>query len=390
MTRKERGTDDFLRFGIMWPNTPSQNVTSGAVADTNPDVLDLRNHVAAAKAAEKSGFDYLFLADTYVANAPANIAAGHGEPRLFAPIWSAALLAATEHIGVVSTLHMRYLPPVVIARLGANLDALGGGRWGWNAVPGAKPNEYSLFGLEEERDYERRYRMSHEAIRLVKAHWSAEIGEPVDFSGEFFSSVGALAGPRPVQKPFPPIFNPGVSPSAMDLIVAEADFGFTAIVDDLEEVSTTVRTLSEKALAAGRDPKSVEIAGSIGIVLGETEEKAQENYRALLDSVDIQAAEGFANFFLKSSSTYQRLFEGMSREEQVQRIGLGAGSKVLVGTPEQVARQFSEIRRVTGVRQFLTLPFFWGPDEFTAMGDVFTELRQNGDWIHPSERNWTW
>lgn len=390
MTLKERGSDDYLRFGIMWPNTMSQNITSRKVADENPDVLDAGRHAVAARAAESAGFDYLFLADTYAANPPANIASGHGEPRLYAPIWAAALLAATEHIGVVSTLHMRYLPPVVIARMGANLDALGGGRWGWNAVPGAKASEHALFGLEEETDYERRYRMARESIQAVKAFWSAGIGEAVEFDGEFFQASGILAGPRPVQRPFPPIFNPGVSPSAMDLIVAEANYGFTAIVDDLEDVASTARALSEKARAAGRDPGSVEVAGSIAMVLGDTEAEAQQKYREYLDAVDLDAAEGFAGFFLRSSSTYQRLFEGMPHEEQVRRIGVGAGSSVLVGTPEQVAERFSEIRRVTGVRQFLTLPFHWSPEEFAAAGDVFQALRDRGDWIHPEERGWTW
>lgn len=368
----------------------SQNITSRAVADSNPDVLDIRNHIAGAKAAESAGFDYLFFADTYAANAPANIAAGHGEPRLYAPVWASAILAATEHIGVVTTLHMRYLPPVVIARLGANLDAIGGGRWGWNAVPGAKASEHSLFGLAEEADYARRYRMARESIQAVKAHWAAEVGERVDFTGDFFETSGVLAGPRPYQRPFPPIFNPGVSPAAMDLIVAEADYGFTAIVDDLEEVAATARTLAEKASAAGRDPKSVEIAGSIAVVLGDTEAAAKSNFRDYLDSVDFEAAEGFASFFLNSSSTYQRLFEGVPREEQVRRIGAGAGSTVLVGTPEQVGKRFSEIREATGVRQFLTLPFHWGPEELEAMGEVFAALNESGDWIHPSERGWTW
>lgn len=390
MTLKRRGNDDHLRFGIMWPNTMTQNITSRAVADANPDVLDIANHIPAARAAEAVGFDYLFLADTYAANPPANIAAGHGEPRLYAPIWAAALLAATEHIGVVSTLHMRYLPPVVIARLGANLDVLSGGRWGWNAVPGAKADEHSLFGLEEETDTDRRYRMAREAIRAIKAFWSAGIGERVEFDGEFFKLSGVLAGPRPLQRPFPPIFNPGVSPAAMDLIVAEADYGFTAIVDDLDEVAATARALSERAAAAGRDPREVEVAGSIAVVLGDTEEAAQRKYRELLDSVDIGAAEGFASFFLRSSSTYQRLFEGMPKEEQVRRIGAGAGSSVLVGTPEQVAERFSRIREATGVRQFLTLPFHWSPEEFTAMGAVFEGLARRGDWVHPSERGWSW
>ncbi len=374
----------------MWPNTKSQNIMSRAVAEANPDVLDIREHTVAARAAEAAGFDYLFLADSYTANAPANIASGHGEPRLYAPIWAAALLAATEHIGVVSTLHMGYLPPVVIARMGANLDALGGGRWAWNAVPGAKAGERDLFGLPEYADYDARYRMSAEAIRLVKEHWAAGIGERVDFEGEFFRSQGAMAGPRPVQQPFPPIFNPGVSPAAIDLIVAEADYGFTAIVDDLDEVAATARRLADRAVEAGRDPASVEIAGSIGVVLGSTEEEAQRNYREYVDSVDLDAAEGFAKFFLQSSSTYQELFKDVPHDELVRRIGAGAGSTVLVGTPEQVAARFAEIRRATAVRQFLMVPFRWGADEFTAMGDVFESLRGSGDWVHPSERGWSW
>ena len=390
MTSKSIGTDDGMKFGIMWPNTPSQNITSRAVAASNPDVLDMHEHTAAAAAAEAAGFDFLFLADTYAANSPARIAAGHGEPRLYAPLMAAVLLAATEHIGVISTLHMRYLPPVVIARMGANLDAMSGGRWGWNAVPGAKAEEHALFGLEEETDYARRYQMAAESIRAVKTFWDAGIGESIDFDGDLFSAHGALAGPRPVQRPYPPIFNPGVSPAAMDLIVAECDFGFTAITDDLAPVTAAVETLRAKAEAAGRDPRSLGIAGSIAVVLGDTEAAAQQKYREYLDAVDLEAAEGFASFFLQSSSTYQELFKDVPHDEVVRRIGAGAGSSVLVGTPEQVATRFAEISAATGVCHFLTLPFNWGAAEFTEMKTVFDVLESRGQWINPAKRSWSW
>ncbi|NYE21545.1 LLM class flavin-dependent oxidoreductase [Microbacterium immunditiarum] len=388
MMPKKRRIDDQMRFGLMWPNTKSQNVTSGTVAAANPNPLDVGVHQALARTVERVGFDYAFFADTYAANAPANIAAGHGEPRIYAPLWAPVVMLATEHLGVVTTLHTRYLPAAVIARIGSNLDAISNGRWAWNAVPGVKAGESALFGGDDVPD-ERRYDQARESIAAVKALWAAGVGEKVEFHGEFVDVAGTMAGPVPVQA-MPPIFNPGVSPAGIETIAGHCDFGFTAVVDDVEIVRAQVENVAAAAEAAGREPGAVQVAGSISIVLGDTEEEAQERYQWFLDAVDVEAGAGFAKFFLANSATYAKLLEGLPWDEQIRRIGVGAGSSVLVGTSETVAEQLAGIQRETGLKNFLLTPFLWAPEEIARLEGVFSALAERGVWTPPSERGWSW
>ncbi|WP_262286319.1 LLM class flavin-dependent oxidoreductase [Micromonospora sp. MA102] len=385
---KPRRHDGQLRFGLMWPNTQSHNVTSRVVADANPDILDVANHLELARTVEETGLDYVFFADSYTVNSPASAAAGHGEPRIFAPIWAAAVIGATKHIGVVTTLHTRYLSPVLIARIGANLDVLSGGRWGWNIVPGSKAAESALFGFDN-LEHDRRYEYGAETLTAVKALWRAG-REPIEFTGEHVRLSGALCGPTPVQRPNPVIFNPGVSPAGLDLIASECDFGFSAVVDDWSKVRSAVDRVTAKAAEFGRAPSSVGLVGSIGVVIGQSMADAEERLEWFRSVVDIEAARGFANFFLANSKTYRGLFEGQDYEQLVRRIGVGAGSTVLCGTAEEVAEQFVELNKATGMSNFLLLPMTFDSAEIAGYGRMLPHLQRAGVWTPPSQRGWSW
>lgn len=376
-----------MRFGLMWPNTRSQSIMSAAIAESNPDPLDLRAHLALAAVCEEVGIDFAFFADSYAHNGDASAAVGHGEPRIYAPIWAAALLAATDRLKVVTTLHARYLPAAVIARIGANLDALGNGRWGWNVVPGAKPGEAGLFGLDGSMEHDRRYATTSETVRAVKEIWSA-CGAPVSFEGEYVQVEGRLAGPSPAVTP--PLFNPGVSPAGLALTAAECDFAFSAFVDDLDENRAAVDRLATAVEAAGRDPRAVRLTCSASIVLGADTADAKRRLADMEATVDLAAASGFANFFLSTSQTYQRLFDGWDREAVVRRIGAGAGATIFVGDPADVADQIIAASAATGVRDFLITPLRWRAEDVRPFGDMFAHLERAGVWTHPATRGPAW
>lgn len=385
---KARGGDG-LRFGLMWPNSSSQSIMSGTVAEQNPDILDPDVHRQLAHVVEDIGLDYVFFADSYAYNGDASARVGHGEPRLFAPVWASLVIAETRHVGVVTTLHARYLPAVVIARLGANLDVLSGGRWGWNVVPGAKAGEAELFGLEPGMEHDRRYAVTTETVRAVKQLWAAGTGA-VDFDGEHVRLRGALSGPSPVQRPGPVIFNPGVSPAGLALTSAECDFAFSALVEDMDKNRAAVQKLAAATAAAGRPADAVTLAASCSVVLGSSRAEAEEELAALEESVDLPAARRFADFFLQNSQTYQGLFEGAEYERLVRRIGASAGATVFVGTPADVAEQIRAASDHTGVRNFLIAPLRWAPTEVARLGGVLEHLRDAGAWKPPAERGWGW
>ncbi|UOR01534.1 LLM class flavin-dependent oxidoreductase [Leucobacter allii] len=376
-----------MRFGLMWPNSPSPNVTSGLMAERNPDVLQVDSHIALAQTAEAIGVDFVFFADGYTHHGEHNARVGHGEPCISAPVWAPIVMAATEHIGVVTTMHARYLSPVVLARIGANLDVLSGGRWGWNIVPGSKGSEERLFGLDDEIGHDERYALVAETLAAVRALWGAR-GEPIDFRGEYTHHSGVPRGPYPVQES-PMIFNAGVSEAGKSFIAAQADCAFFAVTDDLEAVKSTVDDLAARTAAAGRDPLSVNAAGSVGIVVGATSEEAERKFQSIVDSVDMEAARGWAKGFLGGSQTYQKTF-GTDLDAAARKIGVAAGSSVLVGTPEEIADRLIDIHRATGLRGFMLLTLDWNPEEVALIGEIFPHLEEAGVWIPPSKRDWSW
>ncbi|WP_202310841.1 LLM class flavin-dependent oxidoreductase [Mesorhizobium sp. L-8-10] len=376
-----------MRFGLMWPNSPSPNVTSAAVAERNPDVLDVDAHIALARTAESIGVDFVFFADGYTNHGEHNARVGHGEPCISAPVWAPLVMASTEHIGVVTTMHARYLSPVVLARLGANLDVLSGGRWGWNIVPGAKGSEAKLFGLADDVEHDERYAVVAETLAAVRTLWDAR-GKPVDFKGKYYHLQGVPRGPYPVQQS-PLIFNAGVSPAGQEFIATNADYAFFAVVEDLNKVASAVKQLGDRTEAAGRSRLEVNLAGSIGYVLDSSSSAAREKYEWVRESVDMDAARGWAKGFLSGSQTYQQNFGG-EFDEAARKIGLAAGSQVLVGTPAEVAEQLIEIHRITGLRGFMWLSLLWDPAEVAQLGEVFPYLEKAGLWEPPATRRWSW
>jgi alkanesulfonate monooxygenase SsuD/methylene tetrahydromethanopterin reductase-like flavin-dependent oxidoreductase (luciferase family) len=384
---KPRKLDDKMRFGMMWPNSPSPFVTSAAVAERNPDILDINTHIELARTAEDAGFDFVFFADGYTHHGDDNARVGHGEPCISAPIYAPIVMGATEHIGVVTTMHARYLSPALLARFGANLDVLSGGRWGWNIVPGSKGSEAKLMGLMDEIPHDEMYEVVEETLRAVRALWDAD-GSPVHFDGKYHQFDGTPRGPYPVQKS-PVIFNAGVSPAGQNFISRHADFGFFAVDEDTDKVAATVAQLATRADEAGREPYSVSLAGSIGVVIDKTSSAADEKFRWIRDSVDMDAARGWAAGVLARSQTY-RANIGTELDAAAIKMALAAGSRVLVGTASEIAEQLIELHRQTGLRGAMLISMLWGPSEVAQLKDVFPYLEKAGIWETPESRGWSW
>jgi alkanesulfonate monooxygenase SsuD/methylene tetrahydromethanopterin reductase-like flavin-dependent oxidoreductase (luciferase family) len=372
-----------MRFGLMWFNSPTPYALVDGQAERNPDVLDPQVQARLARAAEDAGFDFLFLADRYQVISDASSRIGHGDPFLAANSWAPILMAATSRIGVATTMHTRYLSPAVIARIGANLDTISGGRWAWNVVPGTVDDE--LMGVPP-LPHEDRYRYTTEVVGLVKALWAAR-GDRVDLSGEFHSLRGRMMGPHIVQQPAPPLFNAGVSDAGLELIAAECDYGFFTVVDDLAKVRTPVERIAGLAADRGRDPHAVTLVGSVGVLVDDDPARAADRLAELERDLDPAAATGWAQSFLARSHTYRSTH---GDEEIRKTFGLAGGSRVLCGTPQDVAEQIFDVHRQTGLRGFQILPLTWSVDEIARIGNVFAHLERTGCWEPPARRDWSW
>ncbi|GAA0900331.1 LLM class flavin-dependent oxidoreductase [Pseudonocardia zijingensis] len=383
-TVRRRRPDGQVRFGLMWFNSQTPYLTSAVAAGMNPPVLDVGVQSELARAAETAGFDFLFMADGYVGHGGHNVRIGHGEPRLSAPVWAPVLMAATRHIGVATTIHTKYLPAGVIARIGANLDHLSGGRWGWNIVPGTKDD---AFLGHEPLGHAERYAQARETLDAVQKIWDAR-GERVEYHGRYHDFAGSMMGPFPLQER-PLLFNAGVSEDGLDFIADACDYGFFTVVEDLDKVRGPVEALAARAEARGRDPLTVNLLGSIGIVVGASRQEAQDRYDHLVETLDMDAARGWARSFLERSGTYQATHGG-ELDDAARSIGVAAGATVLVGSVDDVAEQLIHVHRSTGLRGYQVCPLTWSVDELLLMGKAFRRVGDAGLWTAPEDRGRAW
>lgn len=384
---KKRNTgEDRMRLGLFWPSSKTMHWTSKAVADRNPDVLDLDVHVEIAKVIEGLGLDYAFLADRYSPYTPDSTRVGHQDPVVLAYLWGAAIAAHTEHIGIITTIHTSYLHPAHIARIGANLDVLSKGRWGMNIVTGFTANEQQLFGHEGLTDHTARYTLADETLSAVKELWRAD--EDIEFSGQSLAFKGHLSGPRPVQDPWPLLVNAGASPSGQDFAVRHCDYVFT-VGNDAAQVKELAETLDGQAAAVGRQGEVLPMI-AIMPVIRDTQAEAEDTLAWISENVDQDAARAFAVSLTGGIQTYTETYKDVDEAVLLDSIGNGAGLFRVVGTAEQVAEQMAALyAESTAGGMLLSFPF-WHPSEIARLGPVLDVLERQGTWSHPKNFGWSW
>jgi alkanesulfonate monooxygenase SsuD/methylene tetrahydromethanopterin reductase-like flavin-dependent oxidoreductase (luciferase family) len=94
-------------------------------------------------------------------------------------------------------------------------------------------------------------------LQLLKRIWTDEV---VEFKGEFYSIPASKIGPKPVQKPHPPILLGGSSPNTFSRIVNYAD-GWIPVAGfgPLEQLEQAINGLRESARKASKDPSKIRV-----------------------------------------------------------------------------------------------------------------------------------
>jgi probable F420-dependent oxidoreductase len=179
-----------------------------------------------------------------------------------------AAAAATTRLRLqTGVLGNDYRHPVLVHRMAALLDVVSGGRLVLGLGAGWMTSDYDAAGIALDPPGVRVSRFA-EALTVIKGLFGPE---PFDFFGEHYA-VRALDGlPKALQHPHPPLFVGGGSPRVLRLAGREADIvGINASLHAGELGAHAVRDLSvdrvaekigwarEGALAAGRDPDSLE------------------------------------------------------------------------------------------------------------------------------------
>jgi probable F420-dependent oxidoreductase len=160
----------------------------------------------------------------------------------------------TERISLgTSIIDMFFHNPVTLARRFATLDVLSGGRVIAGLGIGWSKDEYDAAGMP----FRQKGARADEFMQVLKRIWTEDV---VEFKGQFYNIPASKIGPKPVQKPHPPILLGAYSPKAFPRIVNYAD-GWIPIAGfvPLEQQEQAINALRESARKANRDPSDIRI-----------------------------------------------------------------------------------------------------------------------------------
>jgi probable F420-dependent oxidoreductase len=148
--------------------------------------------------------------------------------------------------------------PVHLAKAISSLDCLSHGRVEVGVATGGRQRPFSAFGVDPDRPVAR----FNEALALMKACWTER---EINFEGQLWRLQGASMEPKPVQKPYPPIWFGGSAPAGMRRAVRHGDGFMGAGSQTPAQFAEQVKVVREELSARGREPDTFRIGKRVYI-----------------------------------------------------------------------------------------------------------------------------
>ncbi len=231
----------------------------------NPELVDGAGVAAVAAAAEAAGFAGFGFTDH---PAPTQKWLDHGGHDALDPFVAMGFAAAhTSTLRLIpNVVVLPYRNPFVVAKAGATLALLSGGRFTLAVGVGYLKREFTALGV----DFEERGALVEEALHVIRAIWA---GEDLSFEGRHFTASGITAHPRPAEAP--PIWIGGNTAAARRRVAQHGDgwcpfpaagvlaqTARTDPMDSLETLKAGIDDLRRRLDAVGRDPEAIDITFS--------------------------------------------------------------------------------------------------------------------------------
>jgi F420-dependent oxidoreductase-like protein len=208
------------------------------------------------RVADDAGFDHCWNFDHFAG------LGGVPERDVF-EAWSmlGAMAEATSRVRVgCMVTGNTYRHPAVLAKAAVTVDHLSGGRLEFGLGAAWAEIEHTMLDLEFGTAGQRIARMD-EALRMVKLLWSEERS---DFEGRYYRLDGAIANPKPVQRPHPPIWIGGSGERKTLRVVAEHADAWNAPGGEPAEFARLCGVLDRHCDDVGRDPGAIRRTVQIG------------------------------------------------------------------------------------------------------------------------------
>ena len=222
--------------------------------------VPIESYSAVWRIADEARFDHCWAMDHLAT------IGGIGDDRPIFDGWEllAGMATSTTHVrlGLLVT-GITYRNPALLAKIATTVDHLSGGRleFGIGAAWAANEHEmYAISGLEH------RVGLFSEGLQVIRSLWTEE---RTNFDGRYYTMRNAVANPKPVQKPHPPIWVGSGGPRMLKLTARHADVwnASGAAGRELENAVAASQQLDEACAAIRRDPN--EIRRSVQLPAGE-------------------------------------------------------------------------------------------------------------------------
>ena len=351
--------------------------------DRSVNYTDLDYWVDFARTAERGRLDGIFLADIVgvydvYKNSPAPVIETGAQIPVNDPLMPISAMAyVTKHLGFGVTVNTTYEPPFLLARRMSTLDHLTKGRIGWNIVTGYLDSAARSMGFDKLPEHDARYDAAEEYLEILYKLWEGSWDDDavlrdrergifadaskvraVSHQGQYYKMEGIhLAEPSPQRTPL--LFQAGASARGQDFAARHAECVFIAGPTP-QSARPTVDALRAKTLANGRGADAIKILSLITVVVGRTENEAQEkleDYRrhasveASLAHYSASVGVDFSKYELDdvidqgSTNANQSALAAITKQaakpvtkrQIIDQMVLGSRMKPIVGSPEQVA-----------------------------------------------------
>ncbi len=301
-----------MRFGYWMPIFGGwlRNVVDEGMPVAWPYIRDL------ARESEALGFDLTLIAELNL-----NDIKGHRAPSLDCWTLAPAVAAETSTLELMLAVRPNYHAPALTAKALSTLDLIAPGRISLNVVSSWWKDEAAQYGVPFD---------VHDARYARTQEWLDVVGrllreDTVTHSGSLYDLAGTVLEPKPSR--LPPVYMGGESPTAKDLIAAQAD-AYVLHGDSPEVITAKVADMRERRAAAGRPPLQFGVSGYV--ICRDTEAAAQDELARVLDVRSSPAAYASYRDFVEGSQLESQV---SLAEYSVSNRGLRSG---LVGTPDQI------------------------------------------------------
>jgi F420-dependent oxidoreductase-like protein len=198
--------------------------------------------------ADDAGFDHVWDFDHL-----ASIGAGGVDQPVYEGWTLQAAMAEATHrvrIGCMVTGNT-YRHPVLLAKMAVTVDHLSNGRLELGIGAAWAEDEHRMYGIE---GLEHRVGRLRESLEVMTSLWA---NERTNFDGRYYQLKDAIANPKPIQEPHPPLWIGASGDQVLMIVARYADVWNLAGASTPDSASEVSQKLEDACAKVGRDPKEI-------------------------------------------------------------------------------------------------------------------------------------